>query len=149
MKTLQKLGVALLFMSMLISCGSGKVQKKSSATPTIKKGSWQFSTIKMKDKYSNISGNVKLKVIDGEKLKENALVKLNINIDKAKPSTGIFKVIAYKDSDISHIWVIKSTKTGKLGTFTAFKQKLKVKNKMTSAMLILGQKEKKIIFYLY
>jgi len=145
MKKLTTFGITLLFISILFSCGS----TKSSVTPTIKKGNWQFSRVKMKEKYSDISGNIKLKVLEGGKLKENALIKLNINIDKLDPKVGNFKVIGYENSEIVHIWPIKNKKTGKAGSFSLFKKEIKVKGKKIKAMLILGRNDKKIIFYLY
>ena len=116
--------------------------------PSFRYKNWSFKYVNMNKKVSGITGTVNLSVESGSKMSNNATVKIAVNIDGSEPRSGNYTVQSYSDLGKQHQWKIKSNSKGVVSTLYIFKEKKTVKGMNLDGLLIMGQGDKAITFYL-
>ena len=124
------------------------VNNYNSGMPSFRYKNWSFKYVNMSKKLSKISGTVNLSVESGSKMSNNSTVRISVNIDGSEPRSGNYTVQSYADLGKEHQWKIKSNTKGVISTVYIFKSKRNVKGIELDGLLIMGEGEKSITFYL-
>lgn len=124
------------------------VNNYNSGMPSFRYKNWSFKYVNMSKKVSGITGTVKLSVESGSKMSRNATVRISVNLDGSEPRSGNYTVQSYNDLGKEHQWKIKSNSKGVVSTLYIFKSKRTVKGMSLDGLLIMGEGDKSITFYL-
>lgn len=116
--------------------------------PAFRYKNWSFQYVNMRKKVSKITGSVNLSVESGNKMSNNATVRIAVNLDGAEPRSGNYTVQSYSDIGEQHQWKIKSNTKGVVSTLYIFKKKRTIKGIDLSGLLIMGEGDSSITFYL-
>ncbi|MGB0890705.1 MAG: hypothetical protein ACPGUU_00040 [Flavobacteriaceae bacterium] len=124
------------------------VNNYNSSMPSFRYKNWSFTYVNMKKKVSKITGTVNLSVENGNRMSNNSTVRISVNLDGSEPRSGNYTVQSYNDLGKEHQWKIKSNTKGVISTLYIFKSKKTVKGMDIDGLLIMGEGDKSITFYL-
>lgn len=123
-------------------------KKTSNYMPSFRYKDWTYSFINMNKKVSNLSGTVKLNVVDNSKMSVGSNIKLRIKIEGNNETSGVYEVVDYVSQTDQHKWIIRSVTKNVDSAIYIFKEKKTVKGMDLDGLLMMGSGEKQITFYL-
>ncbi len=122
----------------------------NSGMPTIGNTNWSYTYVNMKEKISDISGNIFMTVSGKSKLDAGAQAKFTVEITGAETKILDYNVNSYYYDEATkrHFWLMKTTNNVSEGTLCIFQTPMVLREKTVKGLLMMGAEDNKITFYL-
>lgn len=122
----------------------------NSGMPTIGNTNWSYTYVNMKEKISDISGNIFMTVSGKSKLDAGAQAKFTVEITGAETKILDYNVNSYYYDEATkrHFWLMKTTNNVSEGTLCIFQTPIVLREKTVKGLLMMGATDNKITFYL-
>jgi len=122
----------------------------NSEMPTISNTNWSYTYVNMKEKISDISGNIFMTVSGKSKLDAGTQAKFTVEITGAETKILDYNVNSYYYDEATkrHFWLMKTTNNVSEGTLCIFQTPMVLREKTVKGLLMMGAEDNKITFYL-